>query len=197
MASIDQGPRTGTALARTTCRVISLGDRQIRAALGRYPEFALMLLSVMIGRLRESIGKVASSESAVARTKWMHPTPLRKDLIDDLERVLGSEAHLSFDTGNTIVREGQVGVLMYVVLKGKVAIRVAGKLLENVGPGGIFGEMALVDRTPRLASAVAESNVKLLAINRAAFLNLVKHSRRFAASLLAAVSARARYAASR
>jgi CRP-like cAMP-binding protein len=57
--------------------------------------------------------------------------------------------------------------------------------------------MALVDRTPRLASAMAESNVKLLAINRAAFLNLVKHSRRFAASLLSAVSARARYAASR
>lgn len=197
MASIDQGPRTGTALARSACRVISLDDRQIRTALGRYPEFALMLLSVMIGRLRESIGKVASSESAAARTKWMQPAPLRKDLIDDLGRVLGPEAHLSFDAGNTIVREGQVGVLMYVVLKGKVAIRVAGKLIENVGPGGIFGEMALVDRTPRLASAVAESNVRVLAINRAAFLNLVKHSRRFAASLLAAVSARARYAASR
>jgi len=69
-------------------------------------------------------------------------------------------------------------------------------VVENVGPGGVFGEMALVDRTPRLASAVAESNCKLLAINRNAFLNLVKHSRRFAASLLAAVSARARYTAS-
>ena len=41
MASIDQGPRTGTALARTTCRVIALDDRQLRVALGRYPEFAL------------------------------------------------------------------------------------------------------------------------------------------------------------
>jgi CRP-like cAMP-binding protein len=86
---------------------------------------------------------------------------------------------------------------MYVVLKGKVAIQVAGKLVETVGPGGLFGEMALVDRTPRLASAVAESKVRLLAINRNAFLSLIKHSRRFAASLLAAVSARARYAASR
>lgn len=197
MASIDQGPRTGTALARSACRVIALDDRQLRAALGRYPEFALMLLSVMIGRLRESIGRLASSEISAARTKWMQPLPLRTDLLDDLGRVLGPEAHLSFDNGDTILREGQVGVLMYVVLKGKVVIRAGGKLLENVGPGGIFGEMALVDRTPRLASAVAESNVRLLAINRAAFLSLVKHSRRFAASLLAAVSARARYAASR
>jgi len=197
MASIDQGPRTGTALARTACRVISLDDRQMRAALGKYPEFALMLLSVMIGRLRQSIGRIASSDAPLVRTRWMQPAPLRKDLIEDLGRVLGSEAHISYETGDTIVREGQVGVLMYVVLKGKVAIRVAGKLVENLGPGCAFGEMALVDRTPRLASAVADSNCKLLAINRAAFLNLVKHSRRFAASLLAAVSARARYAASR
>jgi CRP-like cAMP-binding protein len=197
MASIDQGPRTGTALARSACRVISLDDRQIRAALGKYPEFALMLLSVMIGRLRQSVGRLASSDAPAVRTKWMQPAPLRKDLIHDLGRVLGSEAHISYETGDTIVREGQVGVLMYVVLKGRVAIRVGGKLVENLGPGGVFGEMALVDRTPRLASAVAESNVKVLAINRAAFLNLVKHSRRFAASLLAAVSARARYAASR
>ena len=196
MASIDQGPRTGTALARTACRVIALDDRQLRAALGRYPEFALMLMSVMIGRLRESIGRMSSHEFS-ARTKWMQPAPLRKDLIEDLARVLGSDAHVSYDARDTIVREGQVGVLMYVVLKGKVAIRAGDTLLEHVGPGGIFGEMALVDRTPRLASAVAETNVKLLAINRAAFLNLVKHSRRFAASLLAAVSARARYAASR
>jgi CRP/FNR family cyclic AMP-dependent transcriptional regulator len=196
MASIDQGPRTGTALARTACRVITLDHRQMRAALGRYPEFALMLMSVMIGRLREAIGRM-SPDSPSARTKWMQPAPLRKDLIDDLARVLGSEAQLSYESGDTILREGQVGVLMYVVLKGKVAIRAGGNLLETVGPGGIFGEMALVDRTPRLASAIAESKVRLLAINRAAFLNLVKHSRRFAASLLAAVSARARYAASR
>lgn len=196
MASIDQGPRTGTALARTACRVISLDDRQLRVALGRYPEFSLMLMSVMIGRLRESIGRMGS-DSHAARTKWMQPAPLRKELIEDLGRVLGPEGHLSYDSGDTILREGQIGVLMYVVLKGKVTIRAGGTLLETVGPGGIFGEMALVDRTPRLASAIAEGNVKLLAINRTAFLNLVKHSRRFAASLLAAVSARARYAASR
>jgi CRP-like cAMP-binding protein len=196
MASIDQGPRTGTALARTACRVIALDDRQLRAALGRYPEFSLMLMSVMIARLRESIGRMSSDGSA-ARTRWMQPAPLRKDLIEDLARVLGPEGHLSYDNGDTILREGQVGVLMYVVLKGKVTIRAGGALLETIGPGGIFGEMALVDRSPRLASAIAESNVRVLAINRTAFLNLVKHSRRFAASLLAAVSARARYAASR
>lgn len=197
VASIDQGPRTGTAVARSACRVIALDDRQIRIALGKYPEFALMLMSVMIGRLRESIGRMGSANSTAARNKWTQPTPLRKDLIADLSQVLGSDAHLSYEPGDTIVREGQAGVLMYVVLRGNVAIRVGGKLVEHVGPGGIFGEMALIDRMPRLASAMSESHCRLLAINRKAFLNLVKHSRRFAASLLAAVSARARYVASR
>ncbi|HMH18169.1 MAG TPA: cyclic nucleotide-binding domain-containing protein [Burkholderiales bacterium] len=197
MASIDQGPRSGTAVTKSACRVISLDNRQLQTALGKYPEFALMLMSVMIGRLRESIGRLGGSDSFTAGTQSRESAPLRKDLIDDLARVLASDAHLSYETGDTIVREGQIGVLMYVVLKGKVAIRVGGKLVENVGPGGLFGEMALVDRSPRLASAVAETNCKLLAINRNAFLNLVKHSRRFAASLLAAVSARARFMASR
>ena len=197
MASIDQGPRSGTAVTKSACRVIGLDNRQLQSALGRYPEFALMLMSVMIGRLRESIGRLASPASPATGTRWRESAPLRKDLIQDLGRVLDSDAHLAYETGATIVREGQIGVLMYVVLKGKVAIRVGGNLVENVGPGGVFGEMALVDRTPRLASAVAESNCKLLAINRNAFLNLVKHSRRFAASLLAAVSARARYTATR
>src|SRR5215510_4739075 len=148
MASIDQGPRTGTALARTACRVISLDDRQLRSALGRYPEFALMLMSVMIGRLRESIGRIAS-DSPATKTRWMQPAPLRKDLIEDLARVLGPDGHLSYDAGDTILREGQIGVLMYVVLKGKVTIRAGDTPLETIGPGGIFGEMALVDRTPR------------------------------------------------
>src|SRR3979490_2679867 len=195
MASIDQGPRSGTAVTKSACRVIALDNRQLQTALGKYPEFALMLMSVMIGRLRESIGRLGSPQAPVTRGR--ESAPLRKDLIEDLARVLGSDAHLTYETGATIVREGQIGVLMYIVLKGKVAIRVGGNVVENVGPGGLFGEMALVDRTPRLARAGAESNCKLPAINRPAFLNLVKHSRRFAASLLAAVSARARYTASR
>lgn len=196
MASIDQGPRSGSAVARSACRVIALDNRQLQTALGKKPEFALMLMSVMIGRLREAIGRLGEPDGA-GTLKSRESIPLSKDLIADLSRVVGPEARHTHEAGSTIVREGQIGVLMYVVLKGRVAIRVGESLVENVGPGGVFGEMALVDRTPRLASAVAESDCRLLAINRTAFLSLVKNSRRFAASLLTAVSARARFMASR
>src|SRR6266545_3497053 len=179
MASIDQGPRSASAVATTTSRVIALDNRQLQRALGKKPEFALMLMSVMINRLRESIGRLGS-ETPLSGAKWRESAPLRKDLVDDLARLVGPGARFSYEAGKTILTEGRAGVLMYVVLRGRVAIRVGGSLVEAVGPGSVFGEMALVDRSPRLASAVAESDCELLAINRNVFLELVKHSRRFA-----------------
>jgi len=95
------------------------------------------------------------------------------------------------------VKEGQVGVLMYVVLEGRLAVSIQGKLVEKIGPGGVFGEMALVDRTPRLATVVAETDCSLLAIGRNTFLDLIKASPDFAVSLLGAVGERARFIASR
>jgi len=197
MASIDQGPRSATAVARSTCRVIALDRRQLQTALGKRPEFALMLMSVMIARLRESLGRLGVSDTSPRVAGSRKSVPLRNDLVAALTRALGPEARHSYQAGKIILMEGQPGVLMFVVLRGRVTIHVGESLVETVGPGGVFGEMALVDRTPRLASAVAESECTLLAINRNAFLNLAKSSRRFAASLLAAVSERARFMTSR
>src|SRR2546430_2784734 len=56
MASISEMPRSATAVAKTPCRVIALDDGQFQSALRKKPEFALMLMSVMIGRMRHAIG---------------------------------------------------------------------------------------------------------------------------------------------
>jgi len=53
--------------------------------------------------------------------------------------------------------EGERGAALFAVLEGRVAIRVGDSLVEKVGRGGLFGEMSLVDRRPRLATAVAET----------------------------------------
>ncbi len=57
MAVISDAPRSASAVAKTECRVIALDDKEFEAALGRYPEFALMLMSVMIFRLRNTIAQ--------------------------------------------------------------------------------------------------------------------------------------------
>ena len=95
------------------------------------------------------------------------------------------------------MREGQLGVALFAVLEGRVAISIGDSVVEKVGTGGIFGEMSLVDRTPRLATAVAESDCVLLAMSRHMFLHLVKRSPKFGAALLKAVGERAAFMASR
>jgi len=65
-----------------------------------------------------------------------------------------------------------------------------GEVVEKIGPGGVFGELALVDQPTRLASVVAETDCELLPIGRNAFLAMVKTSPDFAASLLTALSDR-------
>jgi CRP-like cAMP-binding protein len=192
MASLGQVPRSASAVAMSDCRVIGLDDAQFRASLGRNPGFALMLMSIMSSRLRDTIASVQPAESA-----WREADPMDKQLLADLAQVLGPAARLPYRAGRAVTTEGQLGVALFVVLEGRVAIRVGDYVVEKVGPGGIFGEMSLVERTPRLASAVAETDCTLLVMSRHMFLHLVKRSPNFGAALLKAVGERAAFMASR
>ena len=189
MASISQMPRSATAVARTPCRVIGLDTGQFQSALRGKPEFALMLMSIMIGRIRDAI---ARHSPAGAEGKVKESAVFDKSSLAVLARVL-AQTMVRYERDKTIVKEGQAGVLMYVVVEGRLAVSIQGKLVEKIGPGGVFGEMALVDRTSRLASVVSETDCGLLAIGRNTFLDLVKASPDFAVSLLGAVGERARF----
>ena len=82
---------------------------------------------------------------------------------------------------------------MYLITEGEVALSVASKPLDTIKPGEIFGEMALVDQSPRTASAVAETESALLAINRAALIALVKAEPAVGLTMLRSVSLRLRH----
>jgi CRP-like cAMP-binding protein len=195
MASISHAPRSAAAVANVDCRVISLDDKQFQNALRKRPDFALMLMSVMIGRIRVAIGQM-SKEGAAADANTRESPVFDRTALGILARAL-AQTTVRYDRGTAIVKEGQVGVLMYVVLEGRLAVSIQGKLVERIGPGGVFGEMALVDRTPRLATVTAETPCALLAIARNTFLDLIRASPDFAVSLLGAVGERARFIASR
>ena len=106
---------------------------------------------------------------------------------------LASDPPIYYQQGRQIVAEGSKAVLMYAVVKGRVAISIGGKVVERLGPGGAFGEAALVDQSPRLASAVAETDCELQPINRTAFLSLVKTSPQFAYGMLSSLAERLRF----
>ena len=190
MAAISDSPRSATAVAQTACRVISLDDKSFATALSKKPEFALMMLGTMIMRLRGMIAKLSGVPSG---TQTKEQTRVfDKNLLASMAKGLGEQAVVRYEKGKVIMVAGQTGALMYVVIDGFVGITIRGALVERVGQGGIFGEMALVDQSPRAANATAETDCALLALNRQVFLNLVKTEPTFGISLLGAMAERLR-----
>jgi CRP/FNR family transcriptional regulator, cyclic AMP receptor protein len=82
--------------------------------------------------------------------------------------------------GDTVFTQGDPGDQMYVVKTGSVLLRADGREVETVGAGGLFGEMAVVDREPRSATALAETNCELVAIDKRRFWFLVQETPYFA-----------------
>jgi CRP-like cAMP-binding protein len=97
-----------------------------------------------------------------------------------------------FSAGQHIFTEGQPGDVMYTVAAGKVDILVNRNVIETVEPGGIFGEMALIDNRPRSATAVAQTDCKLLPINRTLFVFLVQETPGFALQVMRVMADRLR-----
>jgi CRP/FNR family transcriptional regulator, cyclic AMP receptor protein len=102
------------------------------------------------------------------------------------------DQHDVFRQGQTIFSEGDAGHVMYVVIEGEVELRVNGKVLETLGPGGALGEMSLVDEAPRSASAMAKTDCKLVAIDERRFNFLVQQTPRFAIQVMRVLADRLR-----
>jgi CRP-like cAMP-binding protein len=72
--------------------------------------------------------------------------------------------------GETICMEGEIGDTMYVILNGEVSIHKTGKTERHIlcvlEKKSIFGEMSLLDGSPRSASAIADSPLSVLIISK-------------------------------
>ena len=102
-----------------------------------------------------------------------------------------------FHTGEEIFREGDPGDGVYVVKEGLVEISAwinqeTRRVLSQIGPGGIFGEMAVIEHRPRSASASAASDSTAYFIPRGELLSLINRSPGLALSVLQVVSHRLR-----
>jgi CRP/FNR family cyclic AMP-dependent transcriptional regulator len=102
------------------------------------------------------------------------------------------ENALSFAAGQTIFKEGDAGDAMYVVIEGHVDLLVREKLVEELGTGGVLGEMALIDAAPRSATAVAKSDCRLAPIHEKRFQFLVQQTPNFALQIMRVIADRLR-----
>jgi CRP/FNR family cyclic AMP-dependent transcriptional regulator len=97
-----------------------------------------------------------------------------------------------YETGERIFVQDDEGSSMYVVRSGRVNITSYGTVLESVGPNGMFGEMALIDGSPRSATAIAAEPTEVAPIDKAAFAHLVRQDPDFALRIMRMLAARIR-----
>jgi sigma-B regulation protein RsbU (phosphoserine phosphatase) len=92
--------------------------------------------------------------------------------------------------GETVFSEGGPGDSMNVIVQGLIAIHKGGRVLKRLGPWEIFGEMALVDSSPRVAAASAVEETTLLRLDKASFFALLREHSELAIGMLRTLSRR-------
>ncbi len=192
MAVISGRPRSATAVAKSDCIAYSMDAKELQAALGRSPEFALMLASVMYDRLRFIAAQLAMRPRA-AGAAAREATVFDPQLVAQLEAALPRSAIIRYGQEKVIMKEGQAGTFMYLVKSGRVAIAVGTTVVEVVGPGGTFGEMAVVDQSPRTARAGTLEESELLQIDRPSLMAVVKQEPAVAMAMLRGIADRLRH----
>jgi CRP-like cAMP-binding protein len=90
---------------------------------------------------------------------------------DDLERLAKVTVSRNFESGDVIVREGELGVAFYIVARGKVeVVKDLGsgneQVLASMGEGNFFGEMSLFDNEVRSASVRAAEATECLVLTK-------------------------------
>ena len=112
----------------------------------------------------------------------------------ELEKLFGkTDDAIALSAGETLFAEGDQGDRMYVLLDGQAEIRVGGVAVETVGPGGVLGEMALIDEAPRSASVVAVSDTRLAPVDEKRFMFMVQQTPFFAMHVMRVLAARLRH----
>lgn len=122
--------------------------------------------------------------------KELRATALFAQVGDDSLAMAAAAGVTEVETGQVLTQAGDYGSGMYVVLDGQVAVELRGKQIK-LGPGGFFGELALlVSDAERVARVRATTHARLLSVPRATFDQLLKSEPSFALALLRELAAR-------
>ena len=115
----------------------------------------------------------------------------------DLKRLAKGTVTRQFQNGEAIVREGEQAVAFYLILSGRVEV-VKGaegsspRVLNTLGPGDFFGEMALLDGYLRSATVRAVEDTECLVLSRWDFMAELRSSPYIAVQMLPVLSRRLR-----
>lgn len=99
--------------------------------------------------------------------------------------------------GRVLTEEGTIGREFFFIVEGQASVRRGTRKIATLGPGDYFGELALLDRKPRSATVIADTEMRLLVLGQRQFNGLLDAVPALGRKLLAAMAGRLRDADSK
>jgi hypothetical protein len=115
-----------------------------------------------------------AAEVPVERLELLRANPIFAPLPGStLEQLAGALEEVRAPVGEEIVRQGEPGDRFYLIKEGTLEVHIDGELVQSLGPGDSFGEIALLKDVPRTATVTARTEAALFALDRRQFLAAV------------------------
>jgi CRP/FNR family transcriptional regulator, cyclic AMP receptor protein len=108
----------------------------------------------------------------------------------ELEQIAQIADEIDLDEGKELTRLGQSGREFFVLLEGEADVSQDGRVINKLGPGDFFGEIALVEDVPRTATVTATTPVRTLVITDRAFRQLLEKQPELQRKVLVALAER-------
>jgi CRP/FNR family transcriptional regulator, cyclic AMP receptor protein len=111
-----------------------------------------------------------------------------------LETLAAAAVEIDFPEGHYIVQQGMVGSGLLVIVSGSVRVVRGDDVLATLGPGDFFGELSVLDQSPRSASVIAQQPTTCLGIASWDLLRVLEEQPSLGMALLRALATRLRAA---
>ena len=136
---------------------------------------------------------LADEGTAKSRIPFLRNMAIFRELPEeDLTLVASTAQAVSFDEGAFLVREGEVGHDLFIVLEGTAVVRRGGRIVAELGAGEVIGELAVLDRAPRVADVVARTRIRALRVEGAQLQELLGRQPALAHGIIGILSRRLR-----
>ncbi|MGO9456227.1 MAG: cyclic nucleotide-binding domain-containing protein [Acidimicrobiales bacterium] len=121
-------------------------------------------------------------------TIWLFSTCSTRDL----RTIRKATEEVTVPAGRVLCEEGTIGREFFLIVDGHATVSRNGQIMATLGPGQYFGELALLDRRPRSATVVSDTEMLLLVLGQRQFNGILDAVPALSHKLLAAMATRLR-----
>ncbi|MED2255786.1 cyclic nucleotide-binding domain-containing protein [Brevibacillus parabrevis] len=219
MSLFDREERSASVIAASPVTIGMIDEEEFADLLHGNMEFALRVASVLSRRIR-AMNETGGGRNLQSRDVPELPDQASRTIPDEAERatpslteklmvlfkvdMFASLSHsqlaalaegtteVRYRAGETIVHYGETGDAMYGIIAGSVRVEREGRAIAELHQGDVFGEMALLERSPRSATVTALEDARLVKISDELFYDFCLEDETVITTIIAALAARLR-----